>query len=134
MLRFATKPSEVAGLQTAAMTDIIFLLLIFFLLSSSFIMRTEIPLTPPSSTSNMTSEDKPVVVAVDEAGNIFVEEDKVTLEGLQSALGARLRDNPTKAVLVRGDKSVALGRLVEVMDAAQGAGALKLAIATRPKR
>ena len=72
--------------------------------------------------------------AVNEAGVIFVEEDEVSLEGLQNALGTRLKDHPSKAVLVRGDKKVVLGRLVEVMDAAREAGAVKIAIATQPKK
>lgn len=130
--QFSERRRSILGLETAAMADIIFLLLIFFLLSSSFILRTEIPVNPPQSTSTVTEQEQPVVVTVTKDGDVFVGEERVTVTELPTALGARLSQSPSKSVVVRGDRTISLGKLVEVMDAARGAGAEKLAIATQP--
>jgi biopolymer transport protein ExbD len=134
MFQFSEKGRAIIGLETSAMADIIFLLLIFFLLSSSFILRTEIPVNPPKSTSTVTEQEQPVVLTLTKGGDAFVDNEKVSIADLKTALGTRLASSPSKAVVIRGDESIALGRLVEVMDAARESGAEKLAIATEQKR
>lgn len=133
MFRFSERSRSIIAMETSAMADIIFLLLIFFLLSSSFILRTEIPVNPPKSTSTVTEQDQPVVVTITKSGDVYVDEEKVTFTDLGTALGTRLASNPAKAVVVRGDESISLGRLVEVMDLARDSGAERLAIATEQK-
>ena len=121
------------GMETSAMTDIVFLLLIFFLLSSSFILRTEIPVTVPKSSSTVTQQDNPVVVTLHRDGGIFVDQERVSLEDLPTALGTRLASNAQKAVVIRGDTAVELGNVVNIMDAVRDAGAERIAIATEQK-
>jgi biopolymer transport protein ExbD len=133
VLRFSRREQDINRLETAAMADIVFLLLIFFLLSSSFILPTEIPVTPPESEYGDTVDDQPIVVNLARTGDIFVDDEKVPSAELGTALAARLMRSASKAVIIRGDKSIELGRLVEVMDVAKKAGAEKLALATRQK-
>lgn len=128
-----TSRKPITGLETSAMADVIFLLLIFFLLSSSFILRTEIPVNPPKSDSRTTSKEEPIVVTLTRSGEAYVDLDKVPFAELGTALGTRLAESPSSSVVVRGDESISLGRVVEVMDKAREAGAEKLAIATEQK-
>ena len=130
MLQFQPNNRTIESMETSAFADIIFLLLIFFLLSSSFILPTEIPVNPPQSDSSVTAKDEPIVVSITESGDTYVDDEKVPWAELGTALTARLQQAATKAVLVRGDKAVNLGRVVEAMDLARNAGAEKLAIAT----
>jgi len=133
MLRFRGRSRAILGLETSAMADIIFLLLIFFLLSSSFILRTEIPVTPPTSTSTATEDEQPVVLTITRSGKLYLDKSRVSLDGLKAALKTRLTSKVSKAVVIRGDREIRLAKLVEVMDAAREAGARKLALATRGK-
>ena len=133
MFSFGTRTKTILGMETSAMTDIVFLLLIFFLLSSSFILRTEIPVSVPKSTSTISQEEDPVVISVTAAGEMFLGDERVTMDELPTALGTRLNSNLSKAVVIRGDEDVPLGTLVEVMDTAKAAGAERMAIATEPK-
>ena len=131
MFRFGSHRSKaIVSMETSAMTDIIFLLLIFFLLTSSFILRTEIPVSIPKSTSTITEKEQPVVVTVSRDGTTYVDEDKVEFEELATAMGTRLASSGSKAVIIRGDEAVNLGLMVRIMDIAREAGAEKLAIAT----
>jgi biopolymer transport protein ExbD len=134
MFQFQSSDRAIRGLETAAMADIVFLLLIFFLLSSSFILPTQIPVNPPESDSAVTAKEEPVVVTITRAGEFYVGTEKVPFADLGTALAARLRNSPVKSVVVRGDEETSLGRLVEVMDLARKGGADKLAIATEEKR
>ena len=135
MFRFSSSQSKaLVGMETSAMTDIVFLLLIFFLLSSSFILRTEIPVTVPKSTSTITQQEQPVVVTLTKSGDTYVDEEKVAFSELATALGTRLSSATTPAVVIRGDEDIALGRIVEVMDLARESGAERVAIATEQKR
>ncbi|NNF08584.1 MAG: biopolymer transporter ExbD [Candidatus Eisenbacteria bacterium] len=132
-MNFTEESRTIRHLESSAMADIIFLLLIFFLLSSSFILRTEIPVNPPKSTSTVTQDEQPIVITITKEGETFVDQDKVEFTGLATALGSRLTDGSTKAVVIRGDESISLKRLVETMDIAREVGAEKIAIATEQK-
>jgi biopolymer transport protein ExbD len=133
MFRFQERSRTIGGFESAAMADIIFLLLIFFLLSSSFILPTQIPVNPPKSSQAQTAEDEPIVVTVSHTGEVYVGKEKVPMAELGTALSSRLATSKVKTVAVRGDESVDLGRVVEVMDLALEAGAEKLGIATERK-
>ena len=134
MFSFEPEDRTISKMETAAFADIIFLLLIFFLLSSSFILPTGIPVNPPKSETAVTAKEQPIVVTITGSGEIYVDEEKVLFPELATALGVRISNSPTKAVVVRGDESVTVKRLVEVMDSARDAGAEKLAIATQQKQ
>jgi biopolymer transport protein ExbD len=133
MVRFQSEERIIGKMETSAFADIVFLLLIFFLLSSSFILPTEIPVNPPDSDSAVTPKDEPIVVSLTKSGDSYVGDEKVPMEELGTALAARLSDAASKAVLVRGDEAITLGQLVRVMDLAQEAGAEKLALATEQR-
>jgi biopolymer transport protein ExbD len=133
MFRFQEENQTIDRMETAPFADIVFLLLIFFLLSSSFILPTGIPVNPPKSDSSVTMREQPVVVTITRDDVIHLDDKVVAAPDLATALGVRLATSPTKAVVGRGDQAVSLGRVVEVMNAARKAGAEKLAIATEPK-
>ncbi len=133
MFRFQESDPIIDRMDSAPMADLVFLLLIFFLLSSSFILPTGIPVNPPKSESSVTTKDQPLVVTITRDGTVYIDEEKVAVPELATALGVRLSGSASKSVVVRGDESVSLGRLVEVMDMARKAGAEKLAIATERK-
>ncbi len=133
MFQFQERDQIIGSMDSTPMADFVFLLLIFFLLSSSFILPTGIPVNPPKSESSVTSKDQPVVVTITRDGVTYVDEERVAAPELATALGVRLSGAVSKSVVVRGDETVSLGRLVEVMDMARQAGAEKLAIATERK-
>jgi biopolymer transport protein ExbD len=133
MFQFQSQNRTISKMETAAFADIIFLLLIFFLLSSSFILPTEIPVNPPDSSEAVTPEDKPTVVTLTKAGEIYIDDERVPEADLEAALRGRLDGAASRAVAIRADESINVGRLVEVMDLAKEAGAEKLAIATEKK-
>jgi len=121
------------SLESTAMADIIFLLLIFFLLSSSFILQVGTKVSLPKESRPQPLEQRNIIITLERSGELFINKDRVTLTELAGRLGELLEAAPDRAVIVRGDETVSLGRTIEVMDIAKRMGATKLAIATRPQ-
>jgi biopolymer transport protein ExbD len=132
-MRFTGGARFLTGMESTAMADIIFLLLIFFLLSSSFILQTGIKITLPEVTRPEAEEKQQVVVTITRDDQLFVNDRKVSWSLLRQELGRALQASATRTVIVKGDAEVSLGRTVEVMDAARELGAERLAIAAKPK-
>lgn len=114
----------------ASMTDLIFLLLIFFMLTSSFVTPSGLPVNLPSS-ANSTIEVQKVSVTITRDLKYFVNEKQVTKGSLQNELKSKLAA-PEGVVILHIDKSVPTEELVYVAGIATGLKA-RVSIATKPK-
>ena len=121
-----------AAFSMSSMTDIIFLLLIFFMLTSSFITPSGLPVNLPSSKSSNIVMQK-VSVTVTSDLEYFVNDKKVPFSQMESALAAALRSEPGKEgiVVLHVDKSVPVEYLVSVAGIATKLEA-KVSLATKP--
>lgn len=119
-----------ASFSMASMTDLIFLLLIFFMLTSSFVTPSGLPVNLPSSVSS-TIEVQKVSVTVTKDLRYFVNEKQVTRGSLMVELKGKL-SAPEGVVVLHIDKSVATEELVYVAGIATSLKA-KVSIATKPK-
>ncbi len=120
-----------------ALVDVVFQLLIFFLLTSSYVSQQsrqapQVPVELPEST--LDAQEKPAedfVVAIDEGGRIFIGADEpVSVEELAVRLAKAADENPSTVVLIRGDQTVPYGRVAQVMAMARLTG-LKISAVLR---
>lgn len=119
------KPS--LGLDMTPMIDIVFQLLIFFMLSSSF-LNPSLKLTLPKAVQHDTREPEKIVLSMDKAGNVYINTQKFPKEELKSRLEIRLAKDSQKAVHLRGDAEMPYKNFVEIMDIARQAGARQINI------
>jgi len=119
------KPS--LGLDMAPMIDIVFQLLIFFMLSSSF-LNPSLKLTLPKAVQQDFQEPEKIVVSADKTGNIYVNTQKVPKDELKARLENRFAKDSKKAVHLRGDGEMPYKFFVEIMDIARQAGAHQINI------
>jgi biopolymer transport protein ExbD len=131
-MRFSKRKRPGSALESTAMADIIFLLLIFFLLSSSFILQTGIKVELPQVSRTERNAKKDVVVTITAEEELYVDGIKVPWARFRERLESRLEESGTQTVIVKGDEAVRLGRTVQVMDIARQLGAEQLAIAAEP--
>jgi biopolymer transport protein ExbD len=116
------------SLDMAPLIDVVFQLLIFFMLSSSFAVPA-LRLTLPRATIKDSPQPERLVISVDHAGQIFVNSAPVVLDNLVAVLSAHLYEGgAAQAVHIRGDADMPYGRFVQVMDAARQAGARQINI------
>lgn len=128
-----SKRKQLATLESTAMSDIIFNLFIFFLLSSSYETPSGIEVNLPQVVAPVRVELKAVVVTLKSDGTAFVNEKPIEWERLRESLASALDAAEDKQVIIRGDDQASLGRAVEIFDLARELGATGLAVATRPK-
>ena len=132
-MNFGKRRRMLSALESTAMADIIFLLLIFFLLSSSFILQTGIKIELPQVTAPEKQPPKDVEVTLTADDKVYLGDLLVPWSQLRERLGERIGESTTKTVVLKGDASVMLGRTMEVLDIARQSGAAQLAIAAQPE-
>jgi len=119
---FARPKRPTLSIDMAPLIDVVFLLLIFFMLTSSFVPPA-VPLTLPKATSGAPSESAKVVVSLDQAGGISISEKPINDAEFETALRAALDQNATTTVHFRGDTSVDYGVFLKLISRARNAGA-----------
>lgn len=111
--------------------DIVFMLLIYFLLTANFIAESGIDVSLPRSEATASRADAEITVYLDANGRIYLEKQPVAFNDLFGRLQGRLRTEPGSMVVVKADRGVDLQAVVNVMDIARNAGAGRLFLATR---
>lgn len=131
-MRLQQENRLLTNFSVSSLTDIVMLLLIFFLLSSSFVTQQGIKVQLPRAETGETPNDKNISISLTEKGQVFLNAEKVTLETLGQKLSAVLKSEKERVVVIKADKSVTLQNTVQVIDIAKAAGASRFMIATRP--
>lgn len=116
------------------MVDVVFLLLIFFMISTTFVETPGIEVNlPESSARQVEKQPEEFKVYVTKEGDIFLGEKPITLARLKERMneaGAQIQE---KSFLLLADRETQHGRVVQIMDAARTAGITRLAIATEKR-
>ena len=113
------------------MIDVIFAILTFFIISSLSLVKLEtIPLNLPSASTSSISKDEIINVSISNGKKIFLNKEEVSLEKLNQKLKV-INSEKMKKVVISGDKEVAYGVIVEVLDELRKVNNLKIAISTK---
>jgi biopolymer transport protein ExbD len=119
-------------LNVTSLIDVLFLLLIFFMISTTFLSQPAIQLELPKAKHAEEVRQTPLVVHVDRDGRVFLNDEPIELPLLGEALRRRMAGDLEKSVVLKADSRVMHGKVVEVMDILKGAGVKKLVESTRP--
>jgi biopolymer transport protein ExbD len=132
-LDFDRDRREPIELNITPLIDIVFLLLIFFLLTSHFFTEQGLQVQLPGSRTGQKVERAEIVVSLDDQERLSLNDEPVAWAELEDKLRAMLAREPAVTVLLKADRSVRLDRAVTLMDTAKAAGAQKLVLATTPQ-
>ncbi len=128
---FQRRISESPRIDLTPMIDVVFLLLIFFMISTTFIERPGLTVNlPESSAQQVKNEGREIQVYLTGNGDIYLQKRKVTIEQLHSRLNNYGAIAEEMTFLLMADKVALHGQVIRLMDAAKSAGFGKLAIAT----
>ncbi|MDD5567963.1 MAG: biopolymer transporter ExbD [Candidatus Omnitrophica bacterium] len=130
-LDFERRKKPKSDLNMTPLIDMVFLLLIFFVLSSHFVLHRGFNIKLPESKHAQSQREDKNIVFVKEEGEIFLNDTKVRLDSLAQSLKASMNRKGSRIVVIRADEKVDLGLAVKVMDAAKQAEAQNLVIATQ---
>ena len=124
------RPRVTVQMPLAALIDIVFLLLIYFLLTTNFISDEGIDIRLPVA---KVAEPRPlqeITVVIDAQGQVYLKGNKMTPDELLKTLRALIPASEDRLVVVKADRGVLLDKAVTVMDLARAAGAARLCLAT----
>jgi len=126
------RSSHIANLTP--LIDIVFLLLIFFMLTSHFVKQESLEIDlPKAKTGESLSEDNELEIIINAHGKIKYKNDVISLKNLETRLRIDLSTASEKNVRIKGDQAVDFGKAVEVLDMARKAGASGVDIVTEKK-
>ena len=113
--------------------DVVFLLLVFFMLTSHFVREESIKVDLPTAQSGAADDREYLQVVLDAQGRILMHDHFIDASDLEARLQAELSERSDKIVRIRGDRSASLGLAVGVLDAARKAGAEGVDIVTEER-
>jgi biopolymer transport protein TolR len=120
----------VSDINIVPFTDVLLVLLVIFMVTTPLIVQGQIQVKLPKASATSSASVRPLVVTLNAQGRVFLVDQEVNLQDLQSLLAPLLKERNDKQVIINADRAVLHGRVVAVMDIAKQAGAERLAIAT----
>lgn len=129
-LKRKKKPARLVDI--APLVDIVFLLLIFFMVSADF-MKPVLQLTLPVLKTEDSIQKLDIVIAVDKEHNITLNQLAIAKDNLQAALTNLIKEKKQQEIIFRGDQEISFGYFTEIMDIAKLSGGKSFSIEHRKK-
>ena len=132
--RGGRKHAPIADINMTPFIDVMLVLLIIFMVAAP-LLATGVPIDlPQTKAAALNIDQKPLSVAIDEKGSIFLADQPVAIEELPARLQSLAKEGFDERIYVRGAKSVNYGRVAEVMSIITTAGYKKVALVTEQER
>lgn len=129
-MRFRKKENKVSDVDMSPLIDMVFILLIFFMVSSTFVKDMKLDLERPGASSASRASSKVIRVYLDNVGDSYIDGQPVKVWAIQGKLRDMLRTKTEKSVLVITDDTIPVQKLIEVVDQCRLSGATDVAVAT----
>ena len=115
-------------MELSPLIDCIFQLLIFFMLSSTF-LTPAIQLTLPSATAGTSQNELEIIITLSEEGDVYLNNTKTSLISLKSELQRMLTESSHKSVTIRGDQNMPYSAFLDALDITKRSGAIHVNVA-----
>jgi len=129
-MRYREKKESIEEINISPLIDMVFILLIFFMVSTTFVKDMKLDLNRPVAASATAASTKAIRLYIDNRGEIYLDGVPVRVWVVQSRIRDLLDAGTSRSVLVITDDGVPVRRLVEVVDQARLAGATDVGVAT----
>ncbi len=131
--RFFSREPEAAQIDMTSMMDVVFIMLIFFIVTTSFVKEAGIEINRPTASSAERQERGNIMIAVSDSGAVWIDGRMVDIRAVRANVERLRAENPEGAVVIQADEASRTGILVQVMDQVRLAGVMNVAIAaSRP--
>ena len=134
-MRFIKKKEEEPRIGIAPLIDIVFLLLIFFMVTSHFDIASGVRINLPRVTKRILSEEKgrSITLVIDKTAQVYLEGVKMDPKTLEKDLENLIKERGVVDLILQADKDVSHGTVVRIMDLAKSAGIHSIIISARWK-
>ena len=118
-------------LNIAPLIDMVFILLIFFLVTTSFVRETGVDINRPAAVTAVSKKKANILVGITKDDRIFMEKREIDIRAVRANVERALAENPESAVIVVADRESKTGTVIKVMDECKLAGAKDVSLAAR---
>ncbi|HEC23285.1 MAG TPA: biopolymer transporter ExbD [Chloroflexi bacterium] len=129
--RHQLQQKTAAEVNLTPMIDMVFILLIFFIVSTTFVKETGVDVERPEAKTAVTQKNS-ILISVTEDGEVWIDNRQVDIRSIRAHVERLLAESPESAVVVIADKAAHTGDVVVVMDQARLAGVSHIALAAQP--
>ncbi len=119
-----------ATVNMTPLIDMVFILLIFFLVTSSFTKEAGIEVSRPAAASGESQDTVSIIIAVSKEGDIWLDNQKIDIRSVRPQIESLHAQNPEGTVVIMADKDARMGTAIQVLDQVRLAGVSSVAIAT----
>lgn len=132
-MKFPHQNKKSATFDLTPLIDVVFLLLIFFMLTTTFVnLENRVEVNLPSGDFAAAEPSENIVVSITENNTIYLNGKLIDPSKLTENVAVELKGDPERTVVLEADKNVLHGKVIRVMDLLKKGGAEKIAIATQP--
>lgn len=131
--KMASDDGGETGIDLSPLIDCVFILLIFFIVTTTFVEETGVEVDKPQAASSVSLEKTSILIALTEKGEVVYGGRQIGFSGIQPLVKRMLQKEDTP-VIIQADTTVKSGLLVRAIDEAKLAGAAKVSIATKQSK
>jgi biopolymer transport protein ExbD len=129
MRRSRIQEQDDTEINVTPMLDVVFIMLIFFIVTASFVKEAGIDVNRPDAATAERKERGNILVAITESGQIWINKRQVDPRAVRANIERMHAENPQGSVVIQADENSKSGLIVQVMDAARLAGVYEVSIA-----
>lgn len=113
------------------MLDVVFILLIFFVVTASFVKEAGVDVERPTAASTTSKDHASVLIAITDTGEVWIQKRRIDVRAVRANVERLMAENPQGSVVIQADSAATTGTLIQVLDQVKLAGA-QVAISTIP--
>ena len=122
---------EESNIDMTPMLDVVFIMLIFFIVTASFVKEAGIDVNRPEAATAVKKDRANILVAISDKGEIWINKRQVDVRAVQANIERLRAENPQGTVVIQADKKATTDTLIKVMDASRAAGVFDVSIAAQ---
>ncbi|HHG3265121.1 ExbD/TolR family protein [Vibrio parahaemolyticus] len=131
--RYSSDSSDETAIDMTPMLDIVFIMLIFFIVTTSFVKEAGLEVNRPTASSAQTVKKGNIMVAIGAAGDVWVDKRRIEVDAVRANIERLRAESPDGAVVIQADAEANAGVVVKVMDQIKMAGVESISIAATNK-
>ncbi len=131
MLARATADDDESAIDITPMLDVVFIMLIFFIVTATFVKEAGIDVNRPDAATAVKQETANILIAISDKNEIWIDRRRVDIRSVRPNIERLHAENPQGSVVIQADKDSKTETLIKVMDASRSAGVFNVAIAAQ---
>ena len=133
-MRRSTRKTDSGGdIDITPMLDVVFIMLIFFIVTTSFVKESGVVVSRPSAKTAQQQKRATIIVSITQAGEIWIQKRKIDLGSVRGNIERLHAESPEGTIVIQADKRSETGLLVDVMDQIRSAGVKNISVSADTK-